>query len=66
MVSPRYVYPWWGRNMVDDHEKTHTLNWTIQETRSMGKRTTQRKKQKKRKKNSLQITFITVPTCKLE
>jgi hypothetical protein len=35
--------------MVDDPEKTHTLNWTIQEPRSLGMRTTQREKTKEEK-----------------
>ena len=65
MASPRYVYPWWGRNMVDDPEKHIHQTGQYKKPDPWGREQPRVKEQKKRKKHSLQITLITVQHASL-
>jgi hypothetical protein len=47
MASPKYVYPWWGRNMVDDPEKHIDSTGQYKKPDPWEKRTTQKQEKGK-------------------
>ncbi len=55
MASPRYVYPWWGRNMVNDPEKH--MYYTIQLRNMIPGRTDQTRGKKRERSKAVEETF---------